>query len=233
MGTAGKVGNEPRHRGPLGAADHANPSSTVGSSPGVAKKRMPGVFSFRASNGLRAVLLRLRVATDGGGHLDHPALPIQRQHVPSDAHMRGRGYPSPCIFMRRHKEWEDGAPARRMQARRSHPRGSQGRFMHDPASGLRRRPLPRTWVNKGTKKDRRPEGVSVLPRKADADAPLTTVPASETVVLFLRGASRPRRAVRPRTGERVPVAAPSLPRWAALREPEAERAPWPARSSRR
>jgi hypothetical protein len=126
-----------------------------------------------------------------------------------------------------------GAPARRMQARRSHPRGSQGRFMHDPASGLRRRPLPRTWVNKGTKKDRRPEGVSVLPRKADADAPLTTVPASETVVLFLRGASRPRRAVRPRTGERVPVAAPSLPRWAALREPEAERAPWPARSSRR
>jgi hypothetical protein len=110
MGTAGKVGNEPRHRGPLGAADHANPSSTVGSSPGVAKKRMPGVFSFRASNGLRAVLLRLRVATDGGGHLDHPALPIQRQHVPSDAHMRGRGYPSPCIFMRRHKEWGSGTP---------------------------------------------------------------------------------------------------------------------------
>jgi hypothetical protein len=40
------------------AADHTDPSSTVGSSPGVAEKRILGVFSFRTSD-------------DGGGGDDH------------------------------------------------------------------------------------------------------------------------------------------------------------------
>ena len=33
------------------AADHVDPSSTVASSPGVAEKRILGVFSFRTSDG--------------------------------------------------------------------------------------------------------------------------------------------------------------------------------------
>src|SRR5215213_10241812 len=44
-------------------------------------------------------------------------------------------------------------------ARRSHPRGSGGRFMQERASELRRISLPRTRVNKGTKKDRSPHAL--------------------------------------------------------------------------
>ena len=35
----------------LEAADHTDPSSTVGSSPGVVEKRILGMFSFRRSDG--------------------------------------------------------------------------------------------------------------------------------------------------------------------------------------
>ena len=75
MGSVEKVGIELRHRGPLGAADHADPSSTVGSSPGVAKKRMPGIFSLRTSDGTMSSSIALGATTEVG-HLGHSALPI-------------------------------------------------------------------------------------------------------------------------------------------------------------
>ena len=62
--------------GRVGPTDHANRSSTVGSSPGVAKKRMLGVFSFRTSDGTMSSSIAF-----GGRHrwchLGNPALPIQ------------------------------------------------------------------------------------------------------------------------------------------------------------
>jgi hypothetical protein len=45
---------------------------------------------------------------------------------------------------------DEGTPARRVRARRSHPRVSGGRFMQKPASELRRINLPRTPVNRAS-----------------------------------------------------------------------------------
>src|SRR5215212_7764390 len=82
---------------------------------------------------------------------------------------------------------------------------------------LRRMILPRTPVNKGNvRRAEAPLRAPTLPRKTDADALLTTALASVPLLLPC-GASCPRRAVRHRSGERGLVAAPSQPRWAALR----------------
>jgi hypothetical protein len=75
-GYGGKGGNGLRNRAPHGAADHAHPSSTVGSSPGAAKKRIPGVFSFRTSDEDYEQFYCVCGPPPMVGHPDHPTLPV-------------------------------------------------------------------------------------------------------------------------------------------------------------
>jgi hypothetical protein len=85
------------------ATTHSNPTSTVGSSPGVVEKRILGMFSFRMSDGrLSAVLLSLGAATDGGAS-GSSGSPHPRQDGASDVPMRCRGHSSARIFVRRHE----------------------------------------------------------------------------------------------------------------------------------
>ena len=52
--------------GLLGTTVHASPSSTVGSSPGVAEKRILGVFSLRTSDGTMSSSIAFGNRHDGG-----------------------------------------------------------------------------------------------------------------------------------------------------------------------
>jgi hypothetical protein len=127
----------------VGSTDHANPSSTVGSSPGVVEKRILGVFSLRTSDNLEQFYCACG-PPPMAGHLDHPVLPIHTnmEHPAPPREAGAISLPASSFTATRY------VPARRLQARRSHPRTSGERFMHVTASELRRILLPRTPLNK-------------------------------------------------------------------------------------